>query len=389
MSALRVVAETGALERAQRPIAIAAENADDVDRRNRFPLEAVDALKAQGLLGVAVPREFGGDGATLSDLSAIAKALGGACASTAMIFAMHQICMANLLDCALESPWHRDLIKQVIGCPLLFASATTEAGVGGDLRQSICALDYSGDRISLIKDAPVISYGEYADAIFATARRNADTAFSDQVLVVLMRSQCQVERTSTWDALGMRGTCSHGYRLKAEGRAEQVIPKPFADIAADSMVAISHLLWSSVWCGIATAALSRAQNFVAAQVRNHSGHPPAGAVRLAGAFSRLHSVEASITNVREEWEAARSQPTFGVALSVNALKVSVSTDSLAVVDDAMMICGIQGYKNNGPYSLGRHLRDIHSARLMIANDRILATTGQMLLMQRRHRSRAD
>jgi hypothetical protein len=29
------------------------------------------------------------------------------------------------------------------------------------------------------------------------------------------------------------------------------------------------------------------------------------------------------------------------------------------------------------------LRDIHSARLMIGNDRILASTGQMLLIQRR------
>jgi acyl-CoA dehydrogenase len=85
--------------------------------------------------------------------------------------------------------------------------------------------------------------------------------------------------------------------------------------------------------------------------------------------------------------AARAQPTLGVALSINALKVSVSTASLAVVDDALMICGIQGYRNDGPYSLGRHLRDIHSARLMIANDRILATTGQMLLMQRRHKPR--
>ncbi len=47
-----------------------------------------------------------------------------------------------------------------------------------------------------------------------------------------------------------------------------------------------------------------------------------------------------------------------------------------------MICGLQGYKNSGPYGLGRHLRDIHSARLMISNDRILAGAGQMLLIQR-------
>jgi acyl-CoA dehydrogenase len=387
MTFLKPVAEIGPLERAQPAIATAADHANDVDRNGRFPSEAIEQIRSSGLLAAAIPTDLGGEGASLSDLCAIAKALGGSCASTGMIFAMHQICLLNLLDCALDSAWHRDLIKRLAVRPLLFASATTEAGVGGDLRQSICAIENTAEKISLIKIAPVISYGEQADAIFATARRDAQTAFSDQVLVVLLRSQCELERISTWDALGMRGTCGHGYRLKAEAKPEQVVPKPFADIAADSMVAASHLLWSSVWCGIAAAAFERAQNYVAAGARTNDGQPPAGAARLADAFMRLCSVEAAIASVLAEWERARSRPTLNVALSVNALKLLVSTTSLEIVDEALLICGIHGYSNNGPYSLGRHLRDIHSARLMIGNDRIAVSTGQMLLMQRRSKPR--
>jgi acyl-CoA dehydrogenase len=41
-----------------------------------------------------------------------------------------------------------------------------------------------------------------------------------------------------------------------------------------------------------------------------------------------------------------------------------------------------GYKNGTPYSLGRHLRDAHSAQLMISNDRILGNTSTMLLVQK-------
>jgi acyl-CoA dehydrogenase len=41
-----------------------------------------------------------------------------------------------------------------------------------------------------------------------------------------------------------------------------------------------------------------------------------------------------------------------------------------------------GYKNGTDFSIGRHLRDILSAQLMINNDRIAATTGTMLLAQR-------
>jgi acyl-CoA dehydrogenase len=47
-----------------------------------------------------------------------------------------------------------------------------------------------------------------------------------------------------------------------------------------------------------------------------------------------------------------------------------------------MICGMAGYKNGTEYSVGRHLRDLHSAPLMINNDRIAQNTASMLLAQR-------
>ncbi len=43
-------------------------------------------------------------------------------------------------------------------------------------------------------------------------------------------------------------------------------------------------------------------------------------------------------------------------------------------------CGIVGYKNDTPYSVGRHLRDALSARLMVANERIHATDASLLLI---------
>ena len=386
MSLLKPVAKCHPLERAEPLVAIASEHADAVDRENRFPSEAVDGLREAGLLAAAVPAELGGGGANLSDLCTITRALGTACSSTAMIFAMHQICALNLVDCAMDSPWHRDFLAQSAVKPMLFASATSEAGVGGDLRQSICAVETNGERLTLVKECPVISYGEYADAIFATARRDSHASLSDQVLAVILRAQSDLERTSLWDSLGMRGTSSNGYRLKAEFPPEQVVPRAFADIAADSMVAASHILWSSVWCGIAEAAFSRAQNFVSAGARTNAGPQPSG-TRLATAFARLRSVQATIDAVLTEWELARGRPTLNTALSINALKLVISTEALAVVEEALMICGILGYSNNGPYSIARQLRDLHSARLMIGNDRIAVSTGQMLLMQRRPKAR--
>jgi acyl-CoA dehydrogenase len=308
-----------------------------------------------------------------------------------MIFAMHHISLFNLLDCGMESAWHRELVRRNADEQLLFASATSEAGVGGDLRQSICAVEADGASFALAKAAPVISYGEEADAIFATARRDPDAPSSDQVLCVLMKGQYELERVSTWDALGMRGTCSHGFRLKARAPLEQILPRPFADIAAESMVAASHLLWGSVWCGVASDAVARAQACVVGEARKQPASPPASAARLAETYTRLQMIEATLRDGLCRWDAMRAapevSPTVSFALALNALKVAVSTEALRVLDEALMICGLPAYKNTGPLSLGRHLRDIHSARLMIGNDRILAGAGQMLLIQRHSAAR--
>ncbi len=48
----------------------------------------------------------------------------------------------------------------------------------------------------------------------------------------------------------------------------------------------------------------------------------------------------------------------------------------------MLITGILGYKNGTPFSVGRHLRDVTSAAVMISNDRIHANTATLLLMSR-------
>ena len=54
------------------------------------------------------------------------------------------------------------------------------------------------------------------------------------------------------------------------------------------------------------------------------------------------------------------------------LKVNASELAVATVMSAMQTCGLAGYRNDGPFSVGRHLRDILSSPVMISNDRILA-----------------
>jgi acyl-CoA dehydrogenase len=372
--------------RAKRVAEIASAHADAVDREGRFPREAVAAMREARLLGMMIPIHLGGDGADFAEIAQVCTVLGGACSASGMVFAMHQIKVSSLVHHGLESDWHRGFMQRLAEKQLLLGSATTEAGIGGDLRNSICSIVPDGDMVRLEKDATVISYGLDADAILATARRAPDAASSDQIMVVIEKGQASLVQTSVWDTLGMRGTTSHGFKLAASVPAAQVFPKPFAEIAAQSMLASSHLFWASLWFGIAGSALSKAQASVRAAARRMPNAIPPGAPRLAAAAAELAALKTIVRDGIARFETARHDEdainSMAFAVAMNAVKVEASRRAVAIVQEALTIIGIQGYKNDNPFSVGRQLRDILSAPLMIANDRILANTATMLLMSR-------
>ncbi|WP_159727132.1 acyl-CoA dehydrogenase family protein [Methylosinus sp. Ce-a6] len=374
------------LDRGANVVATAARHADDVDRKGRFPVEAVQALKDARLLALLIPVEFGGGGAALADVAELCTSLGQQCASTAMIFAMHQIKVASLVAHGRGAAWHESFMRRVCDEQLLLGSATTEGGVGGNLRNSICAFERDGDIFRIAKEGALISYGAYSDAILVTARRAADAPPSDQQMAVLEKSQFRLERTGSWDALGMRGTCSEGFTFSGQAPTEQIFAHDFAEIASQSMLATAHLLWSAVWFGVASDALARAQGFVRKDARRHPDGPAPGALRLAEATNKLQLMRVNIVEGLKRFAKAQKNEddlnSMSFAVAMNNVKIGSSQLSIEIINHALLIAGIAGYKNDTPYSVGRHMRDALSAQVMISNDRIFTNLSNLLLAQR-------
>jgi acyl-CoA dehydrogenase len=366
---------------------VAGPAADAVDREARFPHEAIDGLKRARMMSAFVPAELGGFGTGMTELAAMCEALGQQCAAAAMVFAMHQIQAACIVRHAASQTFFRQYLAELVERQNVIASVTSEVGVGGEMRTSLCAVETQGDRFTLVKDASTISYGEQADDLLVTARRGADAPNSDQVLVLVRKTDYSLEKTGAWDTLGMRGTCSPPFKMTARGRNAQIMAQPFADIASHTMVPFSHILWASCWLGIGTAAVARARAFVRTQARAKPGSVPPTALRLAEASSMLQTMRTNVHDVASECESLMnaergtdSLSTIAFALKMNNLKVSSSQLVVQIVNHALHICGIMGYKNDSKFAIGRYLRDAHSAALMVGNDRILATNASMLLV---------
>jgi acyl-CoA dehydrogenase len=310
--------------------------------------------------------------------------LGQACSSTGMIYAMHQIKIACIQRHMRGSATLAETLRRVCAEQLLLASSTTEGQGGGNVRSSEAPIEYQDGRVTLERAASVISYGAYADGIVTTARRTSTSPPSDQVLIAFLKADYTLTRLQGWNTLGMRGTCSEGYMLKANAVADQVLPDPYEVIHARTMVPSAHLLWGSVWTGIAASATARAQAFIRNAMRHSNGQLPPGAPQFTKAMATLRTLRGMLTTSLRRYQQLMDDPQALASLDFQTMitltKVEASELAASTVMSAMRACGLAGYRNDGDYTLGRHLRDVLSSPIMINNDRILANLATPALM---------
>jgi acyl-CoA dehydrogenase len=150
------------------------------------------------------------------------------------------------------------------------------------------------------------------------------------------------------------------------------------------MAPYAHLFWSSAWCGIATGAVRRARAFVRKAARSSGGRMPPAASQLTRARVSLETLRAAIQAGLATFERHAGDPggltAMDAQLALNFLKVEASELAATTVMSAMRACGLSGYRNDSEFSMGRYLRDILSAPIMINNDRILANAEAAVLM---------
>jgi acyl-CoA dehydrogenase len=370
--------------RAAAVAAVAAKYADEVDSNARPPLEAVQALKEQRLLSVSVPTRHGGEGASMLELSQIATAIGAGDANAGMVFAMHHSQALILWRHGTKAGVRRTM-RQVLEEEWLLGSATTERGIGGDARRSNCAFTYpSPGRVKVVKDAPVVSYAEAADAILVTGRLNSEAPASDQRMLICPKGDFQLRKTGTWQALGLRGTASDSFIVSAETSDDMLLDDDYGTISAHTALPTAHLLWSSVWLGIASSAVDQARATVRRQARSSVGFPPPGQMRLAELMIDLQAFADSVRHQAEHFDRLSDDPdalgSISFAMAMNAIKVTSANAVVDLVLKALRIVGIAGYRTDTPQTLSRQIRDALGAPIQINNDRLLTNNSPLSLM---------
>jgi hypothetical protein len=149
------------------------------------------------------------------------------------------------------------------------------------------------------------------------------------------------------------------------------------------MVPFAHLLWGAVWAGIAAAAAGKAQAFI--RMRCAVQRPDAAGRRAfhPGGLDAAHAARRAVARtaqLRSGMSDEKAISSLEFQSMITLTKVQASELAVATVLSALRACGLSGYRNDTEFSIGRHLRDVLSAPLMINNDRILANLATTSLM---------
>ncbi|PZG02547.1 acyl-CoA dehydrogenase family protein [Micromonospora deserti] len=369
-------------------LAVTAEYAGHSDEAAEFPTAALDAMRATGLLGLLVPAEHGGGGGTLTDLVEVTLRLARVDMSVALIFAMHCQQVAAVVRHA-DGPLAARLLPVLGKGNVYLASVTTERGTGGHLLSSESVVGRTAGMLTIDRDAPIVTGGRYADAFLITALAPQATSPSQVSLVYARRDQLTVEVRGGWQPLGMRATDSVPMRLTGQVPADQVIGEPgrFREIVAPTFGPLAHIGWSAAWLGAATGALSRILHHIRDAGRNQ--FDPSSELlltRLARLRGRLDLVNAVLRHTVATMESGSDRSDPAVQMLVNSLKVHAAEQCFAAADEMVELVGLRhGYLKSSPLHLERVFRDLRSASLNYANDRLLLVNGALVLRDRQVR----
>jgi alkylation response protein AidB-like acyl-CoA dehydrogenase len=242
-------------------------NAVESDRTLTYPRKNFEALASLGLLGLLVPKEWGGLGENHVCAAMVVETIARyGCPSTAMCYTMHLGATAAALFRAHESPTLQDLLKRLDPEVLIGTLSYSDPETGSHFWYPVSSrAQQMGDNWQVFKKASWTTSAGFADwYIVQTTSPDFDGNYADLSCFLIYRDEVKAE-PHRWDALGLRGNQSGTLLVDGVTVPLERMVGPVGDGTAsnDEIVDPFFLLCSSAcWNGIAMGAIDIAKRHV-------------------------------------------------------------------------------------------------------------------------------
>jgi alkylation response protein AidB-like acyl-CoA dehydrogenase len=347
-----------------------AARAEGHDRDGSFPFQNFQQLSDAGLLALPVPTELGGAGAGAKDIVRVINIIGKADPSTALVLSMHYI---QHLMMARSARWparlaNRLALETVAGVSLINA-LRVEPDLGsparGGLPATVARRTPTGWRLSGHKiyatGAPILSW------YVVWARTDEPEVRVGNFLVQAGLPGIRV--VETWNHLGLRASGSHDVVFDEVPLSpdHEIDVRPPADWQAPDSTQIIHgVLIAALYDGVARAARDWLVTFLNSRVPSNLG---AALATLPRAQDIVGGIEARLAVNARLIDTFTADFDAGVALTgsdANIIKLTVTNNAVAVVEDALSLTSNHGLSRANP--LERHYRDVLCGRVHTPQD---------------------
>jgi butyryl-CoA dehydrogenase len=182
--------------------------AAEIDQKHRFPKEIIARLAELGLMGVAVPQEWGGAGMDTVSYALALEEISRACASTGVIMSVNNsLCCDPLLRFGTEAQKKEWLVPLAAG-KNLGCFALSEPDAGSDAAGLKTTARKDGDRWVLNGTKNFITNGPVADLVLLFAVTDAAQGHKGISAFVIPTDAAGLTLGRTDDKLGIRGAPS-------------------------------------------------------------------------------------------------------------------------------------------------------------------------------------
>jgi alkylation response protein AidB-like acyl-CoA dehydrogenase len=358
---LELAADHATLREAVRELAqgVIQPLAAEVDREHRFPEEAVRAAAEAGLLGVLIPREYGGVG-----LDALAFAIGieeiaQACASSAVIIDVHISVGSEPILLFGTEEQKRTWLPRLASGELLGAFALTEPASGSDAASLKMSARRNGTGYVLNGTKVFITNIGRAGLYVVFARTGEEKVAGISAFLVPSDAE-GVKVGQVFKKMGLNGSptgelvledveVASENRLGAEGQGFTVAMR-----ALDS----GRIGISGQALGIAQAAVDESRALLADRGREQGDD-----FLLADMATRLES--ARLLAYHAAWLCGAGRP-FTRQASMAKLHCTDTAMQLAI--DALQLAGEEGTISGSPFE--RHFRDAKALQIYEGSNQV-------------------
>ena len=345
-----------------------AERASEHDRESTFPFENYEEMREAGYLGLTVPEELGGRGASLHELILAQERLAMGDGSTALAVNMHVSPIAQLASLWRSSGDESlaDVLRRAADGRLVYASMSAEPGDPILMTSSTVAERAEGGY--RVTGKKIFGTESAVCTEFSTRARYDDPDRGPQVLFFRVpRDVDGLRMKETWDTMGMRATRSDDFELDDVFVPDEAVFHSYPVGHFDATMLKTVWGWAmptfgAVYLGIAAGAMRFAREQV--QSRGRENDP-----QVQGLFAEmevlLETARAVLYRHAQEMDSGALYTELpvqdGMARAV-LTKYVTTNNAVTIVDRALHVVGGAGYYRRFP--LERMYRDVRAGPIM-------------------------